>query len=158
MGTKILSLGFDTERPYGELAITPKGDDFRKRQVGFVQKINQVYDSEEVPRTFFILGHYLDSCLRNFDEDFLRLVYNRLNPLVEIQQHSYSHPIFRAVKGREDKTVVTPKEFAEDLQKAGVTLERILGVSPDGLRTPLGYHHDLSDMPEILAELQRIGF
>ena len=53
-----------------------------------------MFDQKGAPRTFFILGHYLESCLNKYDIDSLQEVYDRNNPLVEIQQHSYSHQIF----------------------------------------------------------------
>lgn len=157
MTQKYLSFGYDTERPYGELALSEPGSELRKKQIDFIRKLNTMFDQEGVPRTFFILGHYLESCLNDYDTDSLREIYNRNNPLLEIQQHSYSHPILRPIKGREEKKVITPQEFAKDVQQAGEIIEKILGVYPDGIRTPLGYHHDLSDIPEILEELHRMG-
>lgn len=158
MAQKYLSFGYDTERPYGELALSERGSAIRKKQIDFVRNLNSMFDQKCAPRTFFILGHYLESCLNEYDMDSLREVYDITNPLVEIQQHSYSHQIFRPIKGRNDKQILTPKEFAEDLKRAGVTIKKILGIYPDGLRTPLGYHHNLSDMPEILEVLRRMEF
>ena len=106
MTQKILSLGFDTERPYGEFAIGPQASDLRRRQLDFVRKINRVYDSEGAARTFFILGQYLYSCLKDVDESTLRAIYDHDNPLIEVQQHSYSHPIFREIQDRPDKPVL----------------------------------------------------
>lgn len=158
MTQKFLSFGFDTESPYGTFASTIEGKDLRKRQIELVQRINQVFDNHDAPRTFFILGAYLDACLEDNSPSELREIHNKNNPLVEIQQHSFSHLIFRIIKGKEGRHVATPREFGKNLEKANETLERILGVKPNGLRTPLGYHHDLSDMSEILEGLSRLGF
>ncbi|MDE3742516.1 polysaccharide deacetylase family protein [Maribacter polysaccharolyticus] len=157
MTRKYLSFGYDTERPYGEFAQTKIGSELRKKLMGFIRKLNGMFDQEDVPRTFFILGHYLEACLTDYDIDALREVYHKDNPLIELQQHSYSHPIIRKIKGREEKKVITSGEFIKDLQQAGEVIENILGVYPNGVRTPIGYHHDLSDMPEILEGMQGMG-
>jgi len=99
---KILSFGYDTERPYGFWAETNKGKDFRNKQLEFIKKLNKMLDSNNCPRTFFILGDYLFRCLDNFDKKTLREIYNSENLLIEIQQHSFSYQIFRNL-GRDDK-------------------------------------------------------
>ena len=86
-----LSLGYDTERPYGKWAETPEGDAFREKQIAFVREMSQFLNSEHVPRTHFILGNYLDCCQRTFTQKELREIYTEDNQLMEIQQHSYSH-------------------------------------------------------------------
>lgn len=151
-----LSLGYDTERPYGKLAETLEGDVFRGRQIAFVQKLSSFLDTEKIPRTHFILGNYLDCCQRTFSKEALREVYNKDNLLLELQQHSYSHPIFRPTQ-EGDKSAVSTEEFAADITKASDVIENILGVRPTGLRTPRGYDRDLSDRVDILAGLAATG-
>lgn len=158
MGEVLLALGYDTERPYGALAETEEGKKLRKRQLAFVQKLIETLDSEAVPRTFFILGNYLERCLDDYTKDDLREIYDKKNPLNEIQQHSYSHPVFRHIPGMEGRVVVSQREFAEDIKRASAVLDDILDVKPNGIRTPVGYHHDLTDMPEIIAFLFSLGF
>ena len=55
MKNKILSFGYDTERPYGNLADTEKGRAFRQKQLVFVRKLNGMFEEQNCPRTFFIL-------------------------------------------------------------------------------------------------------
>ncbi len=156
MAQKVLSLGFDTERPYGNFAYTPEGKDLRKKQIEFVAKINEEYDKLGAPRTFFILGHYLDASLDEFSQEHLQQIYDKSNLLIELQQHSYSHLIFRPIKGRDD-AVVGAGEFIEDLSNANETIEKILDVKPDGLRVPIGYDQDMSNQTEILQGLKKLG-
>ncbi|MFW9997540.1 MAG: polysaccharide deacetylase family protein [Candidatus Odinarchaeota archaeon] len=153
-----LSLGFDVERPHGSFTESKKSIDVRKRQITFIKKLSKLLDEEEVPRTFFILGNYLEKCLDDFSTEELRKVYDHDNKLNEIQQHTYGHPMIRNIKERADKQAVTPKEFGKDLLKANSILKDILDVSPTGIRTPFGYSRDLLDIPELLAELERLKF
>lgn len=157
MTKKYLAFGYDTERPYGALALSEEGREFRKGQIGFVRRMNAMFDEKDVPRTYFLLGNYLESCLLDFDKGCLRTIYNKENPLIEIQQHTYSHPIIRPIKGRLDKHVFTPKQFGMDVKMAAELINEILGVQTFGLRTPIGYHQDLSDKPQILEELRNHG-
>jgi len=153
-----LSFGYDTERPFGQLALTPEGETLRTRQVQTVRNIIKTFDHEEVPRTFFILGQYLERCQPQFSAEELREIFDKTNTLNDIQQHSYSHPVFRKLAARADKIPVTTAEFLKDLEKANQIIEETLGVKPTGLRTPLGYHCDLSDMPELVNGLAGMGF
>ncbi|MFA4887180.1 MAG: polysaccharide deacetylase family protein [Candidatus Nanoarchaeia archaeon] len=153
-----LAFSYDTESPFGKRARTPEGRDFRKRQIELERKVLQVLNQEEVPRTYFILGTYLEGCLEDFSASDLRELYDPENPLNDLQQHTYSHELCRPIPGRTDKNVMSTPEFVADLKRANETLSSILGVQPDGLRTPLGYCKDLSDMPHLLLALNELGF
>ncbi|MFH0869482.1 MAG: polysaccharide deacetylase family protein [archaeon] len=154
-----LSFGYDTERPYGQLALTPEGEAFRTRQVKIVRDLIKTFDFEGVPRTFFILGQYLERCQPQFSAERLRDIFSpEKHPLNDVQQHSYSHPIFRKIPAKPNNVPVTTAEFLKDLEKANQIIGEILGVKPTGLRTPLGYHCDLSDMPELVNGLVHMGF
>lgn len=151
-----LSLGYDTERPYGVWAETSDGDAFRKKQIAYVKKLSVFLNAEGVARTHFILGHYLDACQRTLNKQELCETYNRENPLMELQQHSYSHPIFRPTQ-EGDKGVVSTEEFIADVEKANNVIENILRTRPTGLRTPRGYDRDLSDRVDIISGLDGLG-
>lgn len=158
MAPVILSLGYDTERPYGSLADTTEGDLFRAQKIAFVNRLSHVLDSQGVPRTHFILGHFLDRARRTFSESSLREVFSpAAHPLIEIGQHSYSHPIIKATT-EGDKTPIDPQSFLEDVKRANRTIEQILGVRPCGIRTPRGYEQNLSDLPEVVMGLSNAGF
>ncbi len=152
-----LSLGYDTERPYGEWAETEKGKEFRLKQIDFVRKMNGVLNLAGVPRTHYILGNYLERCTDTMSIKDLREVYDVNNSLMELQQHSYSHPIFRPTK-EGDKSVISAQEFIFDVDRAKKVIFDITGAVTNGLRTPRGYDRDLSDIPEILNGLTELGF
>lgn len=154
-----LAFGYDEERPYGEWADTEEGRKHRRIQMVFVEKLFNILNQEGAPRTFFILGNFLERCLDDFSKSDLNQIYNPKNPLNDIQQHSYSHRVLRNEHPELSvKLAVSAQEFAEDVRRANGILEEILNVRPIGMRTPRGYHHDLSDIPEIVTYLDKLGF
>lgn len=152
-----LSIGYDDEKPYGKLAESPEGKIIRERNLLMSKKIIETLDTIGAPRTFFILGNYLERCLDDFSMDYIREIYCPKNKLTEIGQHTYSHCIVKNIFGREDKKVLSPEEFEVDLKKAKCILENILVKTPKSIRMPLGYDKDLSDLPEILSVLNKLG-
>ena len=153
-----LLLEYDIERPYGKIAETEEGRQLRRRFLYFDRFLNQTLDKLVVPRTFFIIGHYLDRCLDDFSREQLGAIYDSSNQLIEIQQHTYSHSfLVKPIKG-EDKPIVSAHEFAQDLEAANAAIGRILGVRPIGLSMPYGYEGDLSDVPEFLKILSMFNF
>lgn len=152
-----LSLGFDDERPFGQLAKSEKGGEFRQKKMSFMEFLMDTLDKEVIPRTFFILGDYLDNCQPQISLAELRSIY--LRPLNEIAQHSYAHGMIKRIEGyATDRPIMTPIEFLADVKKANDVLKAILDIKPLGLRTPLGYDNDLSDLPEIVKGLNELGF
>jgi len=158
MAEVLLSIGYDTEKPYGELARTAEGSAMRREQIRFDKRLIEELDSLGAPRTFFMLGDYLQVAAREYSHDELRAVYNPCNPLSDIQSHTYSHCVVRNISGRDDKKPLTVEDFEADLIMANKCLKDILGVDVSGLRMPLGYDSDFSDMPGILGVLRRQGF
>lgn len=152
-----LALGYYAERPYGRFAETSEGKASRPKQLDFQRKLFGFLDKEGAPRTVFILGDFLEKCLYDFRRKDLRELYDKDNRLNDIQQHSYSHAAFRPIRG-ENARVVTVEEYLADLEKANHVIEGVLSVKSVGLGTPYGYHHDLSDVPELLEGLGRMGF
>jgi len=149
---KILTIGFDTETPVG---VGIHKSELRKHQVNFLHKLNSVYDREATPRTFFVLGKYLEDCLGDFSESDLQEALSTRNKLTEIQQHSYSHIVFK--ENNFGKALVSLSEFRQDLQRAGDVIEKILKIRTNGLRTPYGYENDLVGEPEHLRVLQELS-
>jgi len=152
-----LAFGYDIEKPYGYFAETKGGEKFRQKQLKFIKKLSELLNKENIPRTFFILGDYLKKCLNHFSKDELKTIYYNDN-LNEIQQHSYSHIIFKEIKNVENRQIFAPSEFIEDIKKANLVIKDILNISPTGLRTPLGYSKDLSDNPIIVENLSKLRF
>jgi peptidoglycan/xylan/chitin deacetylase (PgdA/CDA1 family) len=158
MAEIFLSFGYDDERPYGSWADTPAGRELRKKNLDLVTRLTKTLDSEHMPRTFFLLGHYVERCIDDFSADTLRGIYNVDNPLNDLQQHTYSHQVFRKIPFSPDRRIITPVEFIADVKRANQVLGDILSITPKGLRTPVGYSQDLSDMPEILQGLDALRF
>lgn len=151
-----LSLGFDDERPYGPLAQQEAGRAFLAKKVDFIGKMNDRFNKNGVPRTHFLLASYLESARSNIGEAVLRGMYPKANPLLDLQQHSYSHGIMEPLQGV-NRPVMTSNEYIDDIAKASVLMEDILAVQPEGLRTPYGYEKDLSHRTDILSGLHRVG-
>jgi peptidoglycan/xylan/chitin deacetylase (PgdA/CDA1 family) len=157
MTTIKLSLGFDVERPHSQFALSKMANKVRLKQIAYIQNISKELDKKNIPRTFFILGNYLERCLDDFSTEILRDVYNKNNSLNEIQQHTYSHLMIRKIKERTEKKIATLIEFRKDIRKANNLLKNILDITPFGLRLPFGYYHDLTDVPDFLTEIQKLG-
>ncbi|MBU1051162.1 MAG: hypothetical protein KJ718_01265 [Nanoarchaeota archaeon] len=151
--------GFDTERPYGEIVNTEDGAIERRANLEFIMKLNGLMDTHEAGRTFFILGDYLEKSAAQLGQEYLRVVFQPSNPLIEICQYSYSHVTVAPIDTRPDKEPVSIEELKEDLVKADETIKRLLGVNKiAGLRTPLGYpHRSLEKSPRVLELLKGVG-
>lgn len=153
---RTLSFGFDTERPYGECANTPANKRLRHQQLSFIQRMNDVFDGERIPRTYFILGDYLEQSRKAVGKSVLRWTFPGSREYVDIQQHSYSHGIIEPLEGVQ-KEPMTSTEFITDVARAKLVIEDTLNVKTNGLRTPYGYEHDLSGHPTILRGLAELG-
>lgn len=169
MTRKILSLGFDDERPYGDLARTQEGQEYRLKKLDFIHRMNVTLNREGVPRTHFILGDYIDQCVEHVGEKFVQDVYyltfdedgnnkGTKEGLLELQQHTYSHLVVMQQKGLEGKVISTPTEFEEDVKQASKVMKRVFDVDPTGIRIPYGYSKDLTEVPSLLWTLFSLGF
>lgn len=148
-----LAFGYDDERPYGKLAETEAGRALRRKNLAFVQKLVQFFEKRRIPRTFFILGDYLERCLEKFSIGGLRTIYAPQSPLMDIQQHSYSHWPVKPIPEDVNRPIASPNNFGRDVTVASIFIHSILGVKTCGLRTPYGYAEDLSNEQQILKEL-----
>ena len=153
-----LSLEYDVERPYGPAAETDEGRQLRKRFVAFDRFLTKTLDELAVPRTFFVIGQYLEGCLKDFSKEELREIYNPENPLQKIESHTFSHSFLVKPVDRNENPIISPVEFARDLQKANEVIEQILGIKPFGLSMPYGYEGGIGDVPEFLKVLSDMGF
>ncbi len=152
-----LAFGYDDERPYGQLADTEAGLDLRRRNLFFVRKLMEFFDSKKLPRTFFILGQYLDRCLDTFSKQQLREIYVYGRYMCELQQHSYSHPLIKPLPGY-SKQILSAEEFAQDVQRAKKIIQEVLGRTTIGIRIPNGYTTGLHDAMEVAKRLSELGF
>lgn len=152
-----LSFGYDTERPYGTWARGPEGARMREAQLAMVERLNAALDDLDAPRTFFLLGDYLEQCARAVPVERLRSLYDPHHPLIDVQQHSYSHPSVRPIAGRTGEGTVTARAFGEDVRRATRLIEELLGTRVSGMRIPRGYDEDLTSLPEVAREIRDAG-
>jgi peptidoglycan/xylan/chitin deacetylase (PgdA/CDA1 family) len=153
-----LSFGYDTERPYGRFADSPEGKEFRKNQLDYLFRLKEIARREEISRTYFILGHYMEKCLDDFSLETIREIFDKDDILTDLQQHTYSHPVFREIHGRDKNETVSPESFVEDMKKGHRVVSEILDTDITGLRTPVGYPRDLGDTAVILEGLHRLDY
>lgn len=154
MAIKIL-YGFDTERPYGSMANSEDGKVEREKTFEFIPALNQLMDSYSAGRTFFILGDFLEQSLAKFGKEHLMQVFQPLNPLIEIGQHTYNHVIVAPIATRPDKTPIPQETLGRELKSTNNLLKKVFGLEKvDGLRTPLGYAKGLEDYPVVLDEIK----
>ena len=149
--------GFDTERPYGPNGAGEDGKRQRMNNLSVVSRINELLDKSDAGRTFFILGTYLDQSVEQLGSAYLRQVFATDNPLVEIAQHTYSHPVMADIATRPDKRPITAEQLREDLKKASESIQMHLLSEVEGLRTPLGYAKGLHRHADVLDMLKSHG-
>ncbi len=153
-----LSLGFYEERPWGKWAGGMEADKFRKRYFDFMSSFLEILDKEEVPRTLFILGDYLNNFIGDAGENAVKELYATNNKLNDIQQHSYSHDIIRKIEIRPEKEIVSEDVFADDIARGHFTLKWGLGINCNGIGVPLGYDSDLGNHARVLSQIRHLGY
>jgi peptidoglycan/xylan/chitin deacetylase (PgdA/CDA1 family) len=125
-----------------------------RRGVALLQRLHEELDA---PCTFFLCGRTLLHAL-----DAIEPLAG--SPLFDIQQHTYSHVVFRDVRyraeGAEHEAVLpeTPAvALREELRITSDLIRRYLGRECIGLRTPFGYYRGLRGRPDLLAIVQETG-
>ena len=161
-----LLIGYDTEAaavgeglarfispdvPQYRAALEP---DVTRRGVRVLQRL---HEELEAPCTFFICGRTLLHAL-----DALEPLTS--SPLFDLQQHTYSHVVFRDVRytaqGAAGEAVIpeTPHvALREELRITSDLIRRYLGRECVGVRTPFGYYRGLRGRPDLLAILEETG-
>ncbi len=105
----------------------------------------------DAPATLFVCGRTLVHHVGLFKE-------LASHPLMDIQQHTYSHTLFKPDYWKDGVFLSSPPEAIEtELSMTSDALKRYLDVDCIGLRTPHGYNLGLTDCPEILDILERLG-
>lgn len=94
---------------------------------GFDTEIYNILLETATPATFFIGG---DWAIDHIDET--RLLAN--NPLIEIGNHTWSHP---------DLTTISPEEIVDEIIKAQDAIYQITGYTPRLFRLPGGHFNDM---------------
>jgi peptidoglycan/xylan/chitin deacetylase (PgdA/CDA1 family) len=119
--------------------------------------LRRLHEELEAPCTFFVCGrtlvHALDAVEPLAGSD-----------LFDIQQHTYSHVVFRDVRyrpvGGEVEAVIpeTPAvALREELAFTSELIRKYLGRECVGLRTPFGYYRGLRDRPDLLELVRETG-
>ncbi|MBW8009657.1 MAG: polysaccharide deacetylase family protein [Chloroflexi bacterium] len=94
---------------------------------GFDYEIYDILLETNTPATFFLGGHWATSHIEE-----TRLLAN--NPLIEIGNHTWSHP---------DLTTLTPEEIVEEIVKTQDAIYQITGFTPRLFRLPGGDFNDM---------------
>lgn len=122
-----------------------------------VALLARLHEELEAPCTFFVCGRTLLHAL-----DAIEPLAG--SPLFDIQQHTYSHVVFRDVHyqpiGGEGEAVlpeVPHVAIREELRITSELIEKHLGRTCVGLRTPFGYYQGLRGRPDLLEIVQETG-
>jgi len=122
-----------------------------------VALLARLHEELGVPCTFFVCGR----TLLHAPDAFEPLASSRL---FDIQQHTYSHVVFRDVRYRPfggDTEAVLPETPAvalrEELRITSELILKYLGRECVGLRTPFGYYRGLRDRPDLLGIVAETG-
>jgi len=122
-----------------------------------VALLTRLHEELEAPCTFFVCGRTLLHAL-----DALEPLAS--SDLFDIQQHTYSHVVFREVRYRPvggDTEAVLPETPAvalrEELAFTSELIRKYLGRECVGLRTPFGYYRGLRERPDLLRIVAETG-
>lgn len=122
-----------------------------------VDVLRRLHEELEAPCTFFVCGRTLLHAL-----DALEPLAG--SDLFDIQQHTYSHVVFREVRYRPaggDTEAVLPETPAvalrEELAFTSELIQKYLGRECVGLRTPFGYYKGLRERPDLLEIVAETG-
>jgi peptidoglycan/xylan/chitin deacetylase (PgdA/CDA1 family) len=120
-----------------------------------VTLLSRLHEELQAPCTFFLCGRTLLHALDAIEP-------LGASPLFDIQQHTYSHVVFRHVRyrarGAEHEAVLPetpPVALREELAFTSELIRKYLGRDCIGLRTPFGYYRGLrgrADLLQIVAE------
>ncbi len=140
----ILCIGYDVE---SDNPVTTKL---------FLEAMVPIHEELGVPCTLFIKGK---TFLRNVD----RIKALAGNKLFDLQQHTFSHLIFKRIDqvidgmhhpvGHDEPA----KKIRKEIVKTNKIFQKHLKCRPTGLTTPYAFYKGLADRPDILAVLHDAG-
>jgi hypothetical protein len=158
-------LGYDTEAAaVGEGLARFIGPDFPQYEPALhaestargLEVLTRVHADAGVPATLFVCGRTLVHSPEPLEQA-------AASGLFDIQQHTYSHVLFRDVEYEPSPgtVAVIPASpltaLREELAFTRDLIRRRLGRDSVGLRTPFGFHRGLRDRPDLLALLRDTG-
>jgi peptidoglycan/xylan/chitin deacetylase (PgdA/CDA1 family) len=122
-----------------------------------VALLSRLHEELGAPCTFFVCGRTLLHALDAIEP-------LAASPLFDIQQHTYSHVVFRDVRYRAEEggpEAVLPETPAAAL-RAELTftselIRKYLGRECSGVRTPFGYYRGLRGRPDLLGIVRDTG-
>jgi len=122
-----------------------------------VPLLARLHEELQAPCTFFLCGRTLLHALDAIEP-------LAASPLFDIQQHTYSHVVFRDVRyqayGADTEAVLPetpPVALREELAFTSELIRKYLGRDCVGLRTPFGYYRGLRGRPDLLEIVAETG-
>ena len=152
-------IGFDCDRPRGSFISSDKGQEMANQKMLSLETINQILEKEEIPRTYFICGNFVESMINNFGLKRVKNAFNSMSKLVEIGDHSYSHKIVKKINTRPDKLPANFKEIKEEFQINTNLFQKYFSgqdIVNRGYRTPLGHKNGLKGEFKLLDSLKNL--
>jgi len=147
----ILVLTYDFER-YGNPSLPmnhAKNIQDRRFALNGLEIILRIHKKHDVGGTIFILGRLLELCNKEIKELFSKY-------LIDIQQHTYSHILFKKDNYRR-RMPSSPLEIKHEIEITNNLIKKYLEVDVIGLSAPIGFHNGLKDEKEILKILEKEG-
>jgi hypothetical protein len=116
-----------------------------------LEVIRRNHERYDLPATLFVCGRTLVHSV----DVFLPYVEH---PLFDIQQHTYSHTLFKEDHWKGGTFIASSREAIEfEIRMTSEAFRKYLGIETYGLRTPHGYYKGLTDKPELLGLLDDTG-
>ena len=147
-----LVLTYDLER-YGNPSLEanhPQNLQDRKYALSGLELILKIHKKYNVGGTVFVLGKLLELCKNEVTKLFS-------NYPIDIQQHTYSHILFKEHKNRSKKPA-SLSDIKREIKITNNLIKDYLKVDVIGLCTPIGYYEGLKSEKEILKFLKKEGF
>lgn len=121
----------------------------------FLKRARRLHEKLSVPCTLFVVGKTLEENL-----DLFKSIKD--SPMIDLQQHTYSHLRLKTVVMDDDKTIQvfrggSLEQIREEVNKTNKIFKKKLGITPHGLTGPYCYYRGLQDRPDILEILEDAG-
>lgn len=146
-----LILTYDFER-YGNPSLEtnhPKNIQDRRFALSGLEVILRIHKKYDVDGTVFILGKLLELCNKE-----IKTILSKYS--IDIQQHTYSHILFKKDKWRSNEPA-SLMEIKNEIKLTKDLIKEYLGVEAIGLTTPVGFFNGLRDEIGILQILKEEG-
>lgn len=147
-----LVLTYDLER-YGNPTLEPNHPQNlqdRKYALSGLELIINIHKKYKVGGTVFVLGKMLELCKNEITKLFS-------NYIMDIQQHTYSHILFKEDKNRSRKPA-SLSNIKHEIKITNRLIKDYLEVDVIGLSAPIGYYEGLKSEKDLLRFLKMEGF